>query len=201
MSTLDYAPHGKTFITADTHFGHADACTLFDRPFTTAEEMDAALIERFNSLMGPDDVLYHLGDFVGGVAPTDEKVARARAAREAMTVGSIVLVQGNHDAKKKKYRALFDDTVDIISVNGWRGGAERVVLSHYPLRCWQGNRHGALHCYGHAHGRLEEVGRSTDVGIDSWNYRPIELDTVLEMLASRPIVALPDARARKQLDR
>ena len=201
MSTLNYAPNGKTFITADTHFGHAEACTLFDRPFTDVQAMDAALIERFNALMGPDDVLYHLGDFVGGVAPLDEKVARARTAREAMTVGSIVLVQGNHDAHKKKYRAIFDDVCDILSVNGWRGGAERVVFSHYPLQCWQGNRHGALHCYGHAHGRLEEFGRSTDVGVDCWKYGPVEVDRVLEMLASRPIVALPSSRVRKQVER
>jgi len=198
MSTLEYAPHGQTFITADTHFGHAEACELFDRPFTSTSEMDAEFIATCNNLMGPDDLLYHVGDFVGGAQPKSAKIEQATSVRNQLNVGRIILVQGNHDSQGKKYRAIFDDVHDIISVNGWRGGSERVVLSHYPLQCWQGNRHGSLHCYGHTHGRLEELGRSTDVGVDCWNYTPIEIDHVLRMLASRDIDALPATRNRRQ---
>lgn len=198
MSTLEYAQHGQTFITADTHFGHAEACELFDRPFASASEMNAEFITTCNNLMGPDDLLYHVGDFVGGVQPKRAKIEQAAAFRSQLTVGRIILVQGNHDSKDSKYRAIFDEVYDIISVNGWREGSERVVLSHYPLQCWQGNRHGSLHCYGHTHGRLEELGRSTDVGVDCWNYTPIEIDHVLRMLASRDIDALPATRNRRQ---
>lgn len=198
MSGLMYAENGRTFITADTHFGHRDACTLFDRPFDGTEAMETALVCAFNERMGPDDLLYHVGDFVGGLDGGRAKADCAMRVRDQLKVGRIILIAGNHDPRKSRYKKLFDEVHEVISVLGWRGGAHRVVFSHYPMRCWQGIRHGALHCYGHTHGRLEEVGRSTDVGVDCWRFAPVEIDHVLHMLTSREIEAVPANRARKQ---
>ena len=40
------------FVTSDHHFGHARISELAGRPFSTVDEMDSALIERWNSV-GP----------------------------------------------------------------------------------------------------------------------------------------------------
>lgn len=198
MSTLEYAHKGKTFITADTHFGHTDACKLFDRPFEGLEEMEDALVERMNAIIGPDDLLYHLGDFVGEMDSAKERIDCAKRIRSRLNVGKIILLRGNHDPSKEKYDDVFDEVHEILSVKGWRGGNHRVVLCHYPMRIWQGNRKGSLHLYGHAHGRLEEIGRSTDVGVDCWEFAPVEIDFVLQMLADREVVAMPARRAKIQ---
>ena len=198
MAALAYATTGKTFVTADTHFGHAEACDLFARPFDNVEEMDDALVERANAVMGPDDLLYHIGDFVGEMADAKERIAHARHIRDRLRVGKIILVRGNHDSRKHAYADIFDEVHEILSVRGWRDGEHRVVFCHYPLRSWQGNRNGSLHLYGHAHGRLEEIGRSTDVGVDSWEYAPVEIDHVLAMLAEREIKAFPERKQTLQ---
>ena len=183
---------GRTFITADTHFGHAEAISYFKRPFADVKLMDDALIDGINDVVGVDDTLYHLGDFVGPVEGSTSKTKHACAIRERIKCRRIILVRGNHDPHgKERYDELFDSVHDLISFRGWGGsngqGDHRVVMAHYAIRVWQGRHNGSLHLYAHTHGTLPEVGRSTDVGVDCWGYRPQPLEDVLSMLAEREI--------------
>ena len=52
-----------TFFTADTHFGHANIIKYTNRPFDSPNHMDDILIANWNAVVGPDDEVYHLGDF------------------------------------------------------------------------------------------------------------------------------------------
>lgn len=194
------ATSGRVFVTADTHFGQDSAVSSYDRPFRDAADMDAAYIDAINAAAGPDDLLLHLGDFVGDLGSKREKTAVARDIRSRLAVGRIVLVRGNHDADRADYRSIFDAVHDILDVR-WPEKGERVVCCHYPMRCWRGNRRGTCHLYGHTHGRLEEIGRATDVGVDCWQGRPVPLDHLVGTLRTRQIVALPMRRLRRQPDR
>ena len=49
------------FFTADTHFGDHRTINIQKRPFANVMEMDAALIERWNAVVGPDDVVEPVG--------------------------------------------------------------------------------------------------------------------------------------------
>lgn len=50
------------FVTADSHFGHARIVELAQRPFASLAEMDAEMVRRWNAVVGPEDVVLHLGD-------------------------------------------------------------------------------------------------------------------------------------------
>ena len=193
----------RAFVTADTHFGHLDAIEKFDRPFGDLSTMDDALLAGINEVVGEDDLLYHLGDFVG---PTPKGVSRtdhARAMRARINCRNIVLVRGNHDPRRNpEFDALFESVHDLLSFRGWHRDdgskvEDRVVMSHYSIRVWQGRLDGSLHLYGHSHGTLPEVGRSTDVGVDCWGYRPRPLAELLESLSGRA-VGMDLARGRVQ---
>ena len=58
----------------------------------------------------------------------------------------------------------------------------RVILCHYPLLEWKAYHHQSVHLFGHVHGRRAGVGRSCDVGVDAWSYRPVRLDEVLDRI-------------------
>jgi calcineurin-like phosphoesterase family protein len=63
----------NTWFTADFHLGHKNIIRYCKRPFDTVEEMDRIIIERLNSLVKTNDILYFLGDFVTtGVACAEE---------------------------------------------------------------------------------------------------------------------------------
>lgn len=149
--------------------------------------MDAALIDAINCVVKKRDVLIHIGDFCGPCADgRDAQVAHAVNIRKQIMCKTIHLMRGNHDPKVAKFEALFHSVKNQATFRRENGG-ERVVVCHYPLRAWRGQRSGAMHLYGHTHGALEEVGRSMDVGVDSWNYSPVQLSRALDLLATRPM--------------
>jgi len=178
-----------TFISGDTHFGHAEAISLFARPFADVDAMDSALLERVNERVGRKDTLIHIGDFCGP-ADWSKRSTRRRAAelRAALRCRRVILIRGNHDPRGiKAFDRLFDETFDLLSFRLRGGARERFNLCHYPLRVWRGQYSGAMLAYGHTHGTLPELDRSSDVGVDSWDFRPIELPVLATMLRARPV--------------
>ena len=115
------------FVISDTHFSHRNSWEKFKlpngdplRPFTSTEEMDEAMVERWNAKVGPHDVVYHLGD-----------VAIARKGLEFVKRlnGKKRLVRGNHDIfKDQDYR-----DVGFDSLYGVRVFTDQFILSHIPL--------------------------------------------------------------------
>ena len=160
----------RVFVTADTHFRHAEALEIFARPYGTVDEMDAAIIARINETVGPKDILVHLGDFMvkgGGRGWEEEDLRRAERLRDAIECKRIILIRGNHDpAGEKRFDAMFEAVEDIVSGRGIAGVDERIVMFHYPIQQWQGRPNGGFHLHGHVHGFGERSARRFDVGID-----------------------------------
>lgn len=155
----------RKFYTSDTHFCHTNILHMQPRPFDSIEQHDETMISRWNAVVGPDDIVYHLGDFAMGLNDAD----RIRGIFNRLN-GRKYLVYGNHDLRRD------GDLHPTIAGLDWaarpealmfvRDEGQHVVLSHYAQRAWQGHLKGHWHFYGHAHGRLESFGRSRDVGVD-----------------------------------
>jgi len=172
---LEIAPSRmKYWFTADTHLGHGAIIRFCGRPFQSVEEMDEVLVRNWNSVVSPDDTIYHLGDFALG------NLQRLRSYRERLR-GRIILIRGNHDRRSEAFDSLFDEVHDLHEITtSWRSKPLRIVLCHYALRVWSGSHYGAWHLYGHSHGKLPDDPQalSLDVGVDCWSYRPISLDDI-----------------------
>jgi calcineurin-like phosphoesterase family protein len=168
---------GKIWFTSDTHFGHANIIMHDDRPFADVDEMDRVLISRWNDRVGPDDTVYHLGDF-----SLRNKAEDLVAYRKQLN-GNIFLVPGNHDYRPKRMDP--DHWTLLSEVHQIRVGDHRIVLCHYPMRSWDGSMHGNLHFFGHVHGAFDQtrLRNSMDVGVVSWGYRPINLEEILDRMS------------------
>lgn len=158
------------WFTADTHFGHAGVIRMNDRPFEGVVEMREVLIANWNAAVRPDDEVWHLGDFAYRSEPGE-----AGHIFERLN-GRKNLIAGNHDSLAITTGMDWKSVSDIrqIAVDG-----HRVVLCHYPLLEWPAYFRQAIHLFGHVHGRRAGVGRSCDVGIDVWGYRPVALPEIL----------------------
>lgn len=77
------------YFTSDTHFNHNSILKFCNRPFETIEEHDNKLIENWNSVVGLDDTVFHLGDFCFGGAPKWKEI-------RSQLNGHIILIVGNH---------------------------------------------------------------------------------------------------------
>jgi calcineurin-like phosphoesterase family protein len=158
------------YFTADTHFGHAGALSLYRRPFASVPAMDAAMLERWNEAVGPDDEVWHLGDFALRLP------IPATAALLDRLHGRKHLISGNNDPPA------------VTALPGWASVApyteievegSRLVLCHYAFRTWNGMGKGAINLHGHSHGRLKPQPRQIDAGVDVWDFRPVTLATLL----------------------
>lgn len=163
----------NTFFTSDTHFGHANIIKLCDRPFTSVEEMDETMIERWNARVGAGDVVFHLGDFALG-AKTGRRVF------ERLN-GTKVLIRGNHD-DNDTCRLAWGSCVDYV-MQRYEGQAW-MVLFHYPILEWDGHYRGNIHLHGHQHNKspLRDV-RRVDVGVDANDFTPWALEEIRALVA------------------
>jgi calcineurin-like phosphoesterase family protein len=152
-----------TFFTSDTHFGDHRVITLYRRPFADTKAMDEALIARWNERVGPEDDIWHLGDFARGTKA---------AAILPRLQGRKHLIAGNNDAPET---LALSDWASIASYAEIVVDATRLVLCHYPFRTWNGIGKGAWNLHGHSHGRLKPLPRQADVGADPWGCRPVTL--------------------------
>ncbi|WP_232629764.1 metallophosphoesterase family protein [Methylobacterium sp. Leaf118] len=159
-----------TFFTSDTHFGDPRILRIDRRPFADLAAHDAALVEAWNATVGPDDEVWHLGDFALG--PEPERVAALLAA----LAGRKHLIIGNNDGPGTLRAAGWVSVGHYaeIEVEG-----RRLVLCHYAFRTWNGLGRGAINLHGHSHGRLTPIPRQYDVGIDAQGLHPIGLDRIL----------------------
>jgi calcineurin-like phosphoesterase family protein len=147
-----------------------------NRPWDTIEEHDRALVELWNAVVQPDDVVYVIGDFAHKMHPR-----RMRAVFDQLR-GEKNLIVGNHD-KAPTLQLPWSSISERLTatVDG-----QRIVLDHYPGRSWSGSNRGSIQLFGHTHGRLLDLWNACDVGVDRWSYMPVDLPSIMARLAEIP---------------
>lgn len=182
------------WFTSDPHYHHKKVIGFCGRPFATVEEMNEALIERWNECVRPEDTVYVLGDFCfGGAGKQSEILKRLN--------GYKILIKGNHDERAHKMLKYGFDEVHYEMLTHIPG-LGKVRLSHYPygptnifwrlLFWWKGwdLRHldwrpkdtGDVLLHGHVHTVWKVKGRQINVGVDCWDYRPVSVDTIKQRI-------------------
>ncbi|MDH7796392.1 MULTISPECIES: metallophosphoesterase [unclassified Beijerinckia] len=156
------------WFTADTHFGHANIINYCRRPFASVEEMNAALIQRWNYYVQPEDTVFHLGDFAFHSKPRDMQSLLTQLH------GKKILIWGNHDHSMTRKLPQWEQVIQFLEV---QLGDFHLTLCHYPLRTWAGQRRGGIHLHGHCHATLpDRIPGSLDVGVDGVaDFRPLTL--------------------------
>lgn len=186
------------WVTSDTHFEHARIIELSNRPFTSTEEMNETMIERWNEVVGSDDTVIHTGDLSMGSLP------KSLALTERLN-GHRFLIPGNHDRVSRAFDRgkSIERFTSVYEAAGWTilpeviemTVADRpVLLSHYPYdgdsRPDRPDRHAHIRAqdtglpiiHGHVHGEWAVRGRQFNVGVDIHNFRPVHRTVIEEWL-------------------
>jgi calcineurin-like phosphoesterase family protein len=170
----------KTYLVSDTHFGHANILTFKDahgeklRPWDYLQDMHNAMIKNWNSVVSPEDKVYHLGDVAIHKRGLD--VLRCLNGRK-------VLIKGNHDIHRlAHYSEHFYDIRAYHVLDGF-------VLSHVPihpdsLERWKGNFHGHLHSNRVMKDEAIDP-RYFNVSVEQINFTPILFDEAKRRLISQ----------------
>lgn len=136
----------EKFYISDWHYGHKNCLAFDNRPFTTIEQMNTALVGRWNSVVKPGDSVYVLGDMFWCNADTAIPILNSLA-------GEIFLVKGNHD--RCHIKRFVDQFVKVSEYMEIEDKDRKVVLCHYPIPCFKNHFYGWYHLYGHVHNSFE----------------------------------------------
>lgn len=184
----------KVFFTSDTHFFHETVRRKCRAQYKTVSDMNEGLVERWNSVVGPEDRVWHLGDVsFGKTQETSDIIHRLN--------GHKCLVLGNHDNRTKTawLKIGFEEVDDSGSVQVNIAG-KWFLLSHYPYREGQILRHkeryGELYTpdekglrllCGHVHSEYKTFGDNIlNVGVDVWNGYPVSKGQIAEVFKLNP---------------
>ncbi len=167
----------NTFFIADTHWGHQNILKFTNsdgsplRPFSSIEEMDEELVRRWNSVVGPKDKVYHLGDIA---------MSHKHLFQLGRCNGEKVLIKGNHDtAKLSQYLPYFKDIRGSHQFDG-------KLLTHIPVHTGNLSRWG-VNIHGHLHSNKVYDNNQPDVryfcvSVEQIAYAPISYDEIKKAL-------------------
>lgn len=162
------------YVISDTHFNHKNIIYYChgSRDFDTVEAMNEAIVENWNSVVSPDDIVYHLGDCFMGKIETVEKYG-------SQLNGEIHAVPGNHDTKDRicemeKLGWIIEDKVSYLDYNDIN-----FIMIHERPEEMRGDSANII-LYGHVHDAAPKglVNWTYHVGVDTNALTPVNLDDI-----------------------
>jgi calcineurin-like phosphoesterase family protein len=161
------------WIISDTHFNHSNILKFVDdkgenvRAFDSLQEMNEIMIQNWNSVVRPGDLVYHLGDVFFG----DQDWFKKTWPR---LMGSKRLIVGNHDDVKFLACGGFFQKVML-----WRLFKEHnMLLTHVPVH--ESNiRKVEFNVHGHIHQQESPTKRHINVCVEKTLYTPVHIEQVL----------------------
>ena len=173
------------WLTSDLHMCHDRDFVWKVRGFNNVEEMNEALVENWNKVVKPGDIVYNLGD----IALMDTQKATEYLNR---LNGKQIWILGNHDHRGRVRdicnacnnitvsRDTYDTTLQC--------GNNIAHLNHYPMLTANNDEHKPFNrhviCFhGHTHQKnnwmIPGLPFMYHVGLDSHNNTPINLDEAM----------------------
>lgn len=169
------------FVTSDWHFGHDIEFIYRSRGFSSLEEMEGTIIEKYNDCVSQNDDVFVLGDLMLG----DYDRGKSCIGR---LKGRLHVILGNHDTKDRQivYFSL-PNVVEIVYAKVICYKKHDFYLSHYPS--FTGNLLNddlskmLIDLFGHTHQRhnfFEGMPYMYHCGVDSHKMYPVTLDFALK---------------------
>lgn len=190
------------WFTSDLHFYHNNVIRYCDRPYISVEEMNEKLIANWNNTVKPEDTIYCMGDLSLAIRPVELFSNRL--------IGNKKLVPGNHDwchpANKKAKGERLSNWIKHYENFGWEilplhselniEGVSTVNMSHMPYKGdTTDTRHenyrliddGRVLICGHVHEKWKTKVTPNgtlmiNVGVDVWNYIPVSLTEITQLI-------------------
>ncbi len=164
------------WFTSDTHFFHANILKFVGadknpiRPFKSITEMHEVMIQNWNSVVKPQDHVWHLGDVTFYYGKGFNELMWRLNGKKRMLVG-------NHDKlRPQNFNALAQHFEKIEYWKGFKGGNFTCTHVPHPL---DSLRDGEYNVHGHTHQNCKKDPRYINVCVEVRDYTPVNYDTIL----------------------
>ncbi len=164
---------------SDTHFNHANIIKYCNRPYKDVQEMNNSIIQRWNSCVERDDIVWFLGDFVFFKKSDLEQQDYVKRIVHSLN-GNIYFLMGNHDRRISRhpsywYQFGFRKVYDYPVV--WM---DHYILSHAPF-----NTEPFKNIHGHirnSYPELDVTKNSFNVSVEVIDFKPILFEEIVSSM-------------------
>lgn len=172
------------WVISDSHFSHSNIIKYCDRPFENSTQMDWEMVDRWNSVVKPQDKVYHLGDVY--MNASNGYISNLLGKLN----GHKRLILGNHDNGKDQVLQRYFEKIDM-----WRMFPEfGLLLSHVPVHknsllrkmshalknltevMLEKEGYYMTNIHGHVHNNPSPEGPYRNVCVEKTNYTPINIE-------------------------
>lgn len=177
------------YFTSDLHFCHNREFLFGPRGFTNVADMNAAIVERWNKKVKPEDEVYILGDLM-----LNDNVEGMRLLQ--CLNGKLHVILGNHDTEEriKLYKKLPNKIIEVAHALPLKYDGYHFFLCHYPTYTANiDDTHKTLKqrlicLYGHTHQQTNWFDNHNPfmyhVGLDSHNCTPVSIDEIIAEIST-----------------
>lgn len=177
------------WLTSDLHFCHNQEFIYVPRGFSCVEEMNEAIVERWNNVVKSEDTVFILGDLM---LNDNEKALEYIKCLN----GQLLIIWGNHDSEMRQ-EFLSEKYPSIMSMgyaHQFKHGKLTLYLSHYPTLTanYDSNKHfnqNVINLHGHTHQTTNFLIPTNPfmyhVGLDSHNCTPVHIDETVSEIKHR----------------
>lgn len=172
-----------TFFVSDPHFFHTNLVEKWEArpPFKTIEEHNYTIVNNWNSVVKPDDIVWVLGDLVFS--------GKENLKIFEQLLGKKRLVLGNHDSgSKDQYMKYFERVEGAVEYG------DGVLLTHIPVHPQCLGKRFWLNIHGHTHREFIKDGkfdlpdtRYVCVSLEQTDYFPLTYQQVLQKVKEKKV--------------
>ena len=177
----------ELYLTSDTHFCHTPNFLWEPRGFSSVEEMNEAIVERWNKVVKPNDRIIHLGDVM--LSDTEKGLEYFKRLN-----GEICLIFGNHDSPRRQEElAKLPNVIILGYAHVFKYKKLTFYVSHYPTLTGNYDEkyfsQHVINLHGHTHQQANFLYPNNPfiyhVGVDSHNCTPVHIDEVITDIRQR----------------
>ena len=167
------------YFTSDTHFCHNKSFLYEPRGFNDIKEHDNQIIQNWNSLIKPDDDVYHLGDVM--LLNNELGIKYLQSLN-----GKIHIILGNHCTaiREELYRNC-SNVVEVCLAKILKIKKQHYFLCHYPTITANYDdkpyHQHLINLYGHTHQQhlfYNDNPFMYNVGMDAHNCEPVSIEQI-----------------------
>lgn len=181
------------YVIADTHFSHNNIIKYCNRPFENTSLMNQYMVEKWNNIVKPNDIVFHLGDV--GFGLKEQLIPLITNLK-----GHKILLRGNHDYSRGNIywgdlgfelvykrgiitlRQFLEDVSNLYQedISSFKKYLDKVVFTHQPIEC----SNDILNIHGHIHNapldNIYNIENHYCVSVEMVDYTPQTLQNILD---------------------
>jgi calcineurin-like phosphoesterase family protein len=169
----------QVFFISDNHFFHSNIIKYCNRPFKDVEEMNREMIKRWNDVVGPNDIVFCLGDFCLGTKENIIEIGK-------QLNGTKFLIKGNHCRGTRKtykeagFKEVYNQGIDVFYTM-----LGVIHLSHYPINHeFETYDNILVNIHGHIHSPVlfdDDKPGKICVSAEATGYAPINIKEIVNL--------------------